>query len=550
MNHDHYRDLIQRELDDDLSAEETALLDRHVLACAECRTEREEFRQLALGLSSMKPVVPERSFVGSMEFDFDELLRPQPQVTPLQQKGRRLPARWWQGLSVAAVVVLAIGFTAHYLPGMSSQTAQSGGTNANGQGNPLVALGDSASVKQTGDANGAGQTGAAGAGSSNAGAIGASGSGSSNAGAAGTVGSAGSNAGGAGTSGSAVSNSGAAGASGAASAIAGASGSGSWSAGVAGLQNGAGSSVSTSAGSSSTSGTGAAASSAGSLGSSSASGSSSAGTVSQPESSQPAGSIGSSSSDSKSPDASGPHAGGVVVAGTGDDDHMGLTAGASKPSDSSSHTGLAAASSALQDRGKLYGLVAGALSAESPPLPLIVGSVQQKPAILNEKLQQQVREGDTSARWATVPVQVVQHVLTDIGFAPTAVVTEISGYPDRVNVTQGGQEFLVKLAQPFDTSADGIWQPVQISRTLSRDSQEPTDKPILAYFESLEKNTPVSFSNIEVEESLFMGRTVVGADMTTYTASGVVQKRFAFSFRLRLNGDYSWTLDGMPVIRH
>nr|WP_283809118.1 hypothetical protein [Tumebacillus amylolyticus] len=481
--------MIQRELDDDLSLEETELLDGHTATCADCRTEREEYRQLALGLRSMKAVVPERSFVSQMEFDFDELLRPQPQVTPLQKKGRRLPNRWWQGLSVAAVVVIAIGFTANYLPGTSSNEAKSGLQN----GTPLAQVTTPTTQTPTSEAPA--------------------------------------------TTGSAVQNP-----------------------VVVALndskvqqQTSKNDAASANVNGSSTNASTKNASSATASAQNGTSGKAVSQTVTplQTKPTTPATPTAPSKDSTQPVVPTGP-----VVA---ENDHhtsggTGMV-GATKPSDS--HTGLVAdggpvtvaVSPSLQDRDHAYGLVAGALSAERPPLPLIIGFIQQKPSVLNEKLQAQVHTGDTSVRWATDPDQVVQHVLTDIGFAPTAIVTGTKD-PDRVNVQQGGQQYIVKLSQPFDSGADGIWQPVQISRMLSMTSQELTDKPILEYFDHLQSINTVKFSNIQVEESLFMGRTVVGADMTSYTPYGDVETRLVFSFHLRLNGDYTWSLDGTPTIRH
>ncbi|MGB8955770.1 MAG: zf-HC2 domain-containing protein [Tumebacillaceae bacterium] len=101
MTHDFYRELLQRELDDDLSTDERAMLEAHVSTCAECRLEREQYQNLSFGLSKLSQVVPEKSFVPQLELEVQRALQ-------AQRRTRRAPA-WWRGATAAAVVVLAAG---------------------------------------------------------------------------------------------------------------------------------------------------------------------------------------------------------------------------------------------------------------------------------------------------------------------------------------------------------------------------------------------------------------------------------------------------------
>jgi hypothetical protein len=544
VTHDSYREFIQRELDGDLSDEETARLDRHTAGCAECRRERQEYHQLAQGLMSMKAVMPERSFVSQMEFDFDELLRPQSQPTPLQKKGlRRIPTGWWQGLSVAAAVVLAIGFTYNFLPGSPAvQTAEPG--NAAHTPAPVVALGDAPSAQPgSQQANGGNQPtgtkpsaepqgGSPAAGSSSgpaaggvnsstlttqgpshatsAGTAAGNGAGSGN----GTVSGSGAGVGngyGTGTGGSAGFGSGSGSGNGTGS------GNGSGSGNGTGSGNGSGSGYGTGSGNGSGSGYGTGSGNGSGSGSGTGSGSvtvADSGTVS-----------------SEKPAAGGSLHGSGTVASIGPSQDHGQ--------------GIAS----LKDRDRFYGQTAGALAAEQPPLPMIVGTINHAPSAINEALQEQVRNGNTAVRWSTIPAQVVQHVLTEIGFAGIAAVHETT-HPDRVDVVQGGQTYRVRLTQPFDTGVNGIWQPVQISRELSMTSQEPTDKPILEYFRQMSQEGQFTIASLYVEENLFMNRTVVGADLILSTDNGPLQVYIPYTFRLKLNSDYSWSLDGKPTVRH
>lgn len=106
MTHDLYRELLQRELDDDLSTDELEMLEAHVSACAECRMEREQYQNLSFGLSKLSRVIPEKSFVPLLELEVKRAIQ-------AQHRPRRAPV-WWRGATAAAVVVLAAGIAGYW----------------------------------------------------------------------------------------------------------------------------------------------------------------------------------------------------------------------------------------------------------------------------------------------------------------------------------------------------------------------------------------------------------------------------------------------------
>lgn len=106
--------MIQRELDDDLSAEERAQLDAHVAVCAACRAERHSFELLAGQLFKLDQVKPDQSFVGQMDVEIARAVRRQ-----------RRPVYMTQGLAVAAAVVLGIGVATQWTSWFGPQAPQS-----------------------------------------------------------------------------------------------------------------------------------------------------------------------------------------------------------------------------------------------------------------------------------------------------------------------------------------------------------------------------------------------------------------------------------------
>jgi len=141
MTHDEMRELIQRELDDDLTAKEKELLEEHVAACAECREERAVFGALTAQLFKLDQVMPERSFVAGMAPVIAETVQ-------ARQRPKRMRS-WSRGLSAAAAVLLGIVVTTQWeswirpsQPQEQVQIADVSGTDLakgnalpNGQGN-------------------------------------------------------------------------------------------------------------------------------------------------------------------------------------------------------------------------------------------------------------------------------------------------------------------------------------------------------------------------------------------------------------------------------
>src|SRR5690242_7420731 len=106
MTHESYRELIQREIDGDLTAEEVAVLEQHVAACADCHRTWNEYKTLAVTLEKLEFAKPERSFVSQMA--------PSDLAQFVVKPKRRVLPPLWRGLSVAAVVVLAVGVSTHW----------------------------------------------------------------------------------------------------------------------------------------------------------------------------------------------------------------------------------------------------------------------------------------------------------------------------------------------------------------------------------------------------------------------------------------------------
>lgn len=116
MTHENYREMIQREIDGDLSDVELTRLDEHVVICADCRQEREQLQALESVFGKIGNVKPDRSFVPQMV----------PELPQYVQHKRRFASQWMRGLSVAAVVVLAIGFSTNWQYGIGTQPTSEG----------------------------------------------------------------------------------------------------------------------------------------------------------------------------------------------------------------------------------------------------------------------------------------------------------------------------------------------------------------------------------------------------------------------------------------
>lgn len=101
MTHDSFRELIQREIDGDLTSQELVLLKSHIASCDDCRREWEDYKRLADLFGNLPKAMPEKSFVTLMEPDLPQVL----------EKKRRLPRFFWPGITAAAALVLAVSLS-------------------------------------------------------------------------------------------------------------------------------------------------------------------------------------------------------------------------------------------------------------------------------------------------------------------------------------------------------------------------------------------------------------------------------------------------------
>ena len=93
--------MIQRHYDGELSYEEKAMLDRHLVGCSDCKQEYDEYGQLFGDMASLMGQVQHRDLLSQTLERLDEA-----------EKARRID-RWWRGAAVAASV-LVIGATSFF----------------------------------------------------------------------------------------------------------------------------------------------------------------------------------------------------------------------------------------------------------------------------------------------------------------------------------------------------------------------------------------------------------------------------------------------------
>ena len=115
MKHTQYKEWLQLSLYDELTAEERALLDQHLLHCSECREEMEELKQFHAMLLQAGPVAPDDSVL----HDARQALR-----SALRRERNRPP--WWDRvaglftefihphykLALGGAAILAVGILA------------------------------------------------------------------------------------------------------------------------------------------------------------------------------------------------------------------------------------------------------------------------------------------------------------------------------------------------------------------------------------------------------------------------------------------------------
>ena len=435
MMHDLYRELLQRELDDDLSADERALLEAHVGTCAECRLEREQYQNLSFGLSKLSQVLPEKSFVPQLELEVKRALQ-------AQRRTRRAPA-WWRGATAAAVVVLAAGLAGYW------QLADRGGSDGR------VALDSSSTHRNANTEQGANQPPAGDATTSKQ------------------------------------------------------------DAGQELVQPSAADPQKEQASRDATASTESA------LVQKTSPADPSAGRIA-PQSPQVAMKTAPQATNpSDAPLANEASAGSIDgpiasigVAGTD----------STSPADSVGIAGTNVGNPGVQgEQTPQIGQV--------PPLPSITANMQKA-----------VHDGDRTAQWATDSTLVVEHVREQLGFRADATVSKTSR-ADRVHIEQDGMKFEVRLQQPFETGAQGIWTPVQVGRLINQSAPDPLQRPIVDYFRS---NSLASHGELLIISDFDeRSRTMLVAADVTYNGVEMVRQ---YLCKLQLDADGAhWVLAGTPI---
>jgi Putative zinc-finger len=448
MTHDLYRELLQRELDDDLSADERAMLEAHVSTCAECRLEREQYRNLSFGLSKLSQVMPEKSFVPQLELEVQRALQ-------AQRRTRRAPA-WWRGATAAAVVVLATGiagvwqFAGHNGSGGqvaldSSSTHLQVGTNDAKQ--PPAA--ESSTVKQDAGQNPV-QPSAPDLQKQQAAPIGTA-------------------------------------------------------------RTETGSMQDTNV-----------------MGAPQKKTPSSDGATAQesphiaqkPESqpvsqSQTASSVANEKSAEKPAGQIGGQIDSTGVAGTD----------VTTPADSMGIAGIN---------------VGNPGGSQGEPTPQI-GQVLPSPSITS-RMQQAVQDGDRTVQWATDSALVVQHVQEQLGFRADATISK-TARADRVHIEQDGMVFEVRLQQPYEKGAQGIWTPVQVGRLINQSSPDSLQRPIVDYFHS--NHMASQGELLIIREYDERAHTMLVAADVSYNG---VEKERQYLCKLQLDAEgIHWELAGSPI---
>jgi hypothetical protein len=101
MNCDAFKNNLGQYLDNELSSEDVALFDAHLVSCDDCRAEHEALTELAEGLAANPAVDVPDSLWQSIEGRLDEAI-----VSPRQHGGSW---RWQRTLGVAAMIAFSLG---------------------------------------------------------------------------------------------------------------------------------------------------------------------------------------------------------------------------------------------------------------------------------------------------------------------------------------------------------------------------------------------------------------------------------------------------------
>ncbi|HEU4962657.1 MAG TPA: zf-HC2 domain-containing protein [Bacilli bacterium] len=488
MTHDLYRDLIQRELDGDLSTQEVEQLDAHVATCADCRREREDFQKLARGLASLPKVRPERDLVPEITLDILHSLQPPSQP-------RRLTRRVgvWGGLSAAAVAVLAISLAAPW--------NHDGGTLSNGQ--DRVALVDDGAKRTPNQdaqespdkADGEDKTVAKP------------------------------------TEPSAEEDTSATGIE---------------------AEDGANAAPvvkadplpapkpteqAVVAGKSETNTT-----ASSPAGTTEPTGKQTEGTEQAGDDQQTNGTPTGDATPPTTP--ADPHGGDVVVAtlddkqaghtdGTGDAGRVGLTP-----------IGGTTGTIGTIDDSTHYGLTGPATTLAAT---VTIGDIEPLPAF-DADLQQRVQSGDADVQWATDSFQVVTRNLELFGFSRMATVSA-TAQESEVRVVDNGTTYRVSLQQPFATGKAGIWVPTHIDRSLVG-NPAPYEVPVVQYFLGLKANEEIQdFTALYALEELQGNQLLVSVDVTQKKNGKPTVSRWHVLFTLNQTQQGEWTIQSHAIHR-
>jgi hypothetical protein len=448
MTHDRYREWIQRELDDDLSPEELELLDRHVATCADCRLEREQYQSLALGLSKLSKVMPERSFAAAMMSELEPFVR-------AGKPRRRFGGPWVQIASFAAVIVLAIGLAGVWNDSPLGESEPHAGPVAQRDSQTEEATLKTEETKQepqTEVAQNVSPTLPADPKKMN--------------------------------------------------------------------PEQSGQTKPTQQ-------------------------------APQESSSQQAANPAPANRQTANvPDSSGSQqVPSNSIPGTPDTQAVAITGGtehqvASDGEDAPAEEGDIAITG-LQPRQE-YGITSSSRTADETHL---IGNAPDIPT-LNEDAQAAVKRGDSSLQWATDPFEVVRRHLRDLGFAANASVASTNDV-DRILVSQGGYRYEVKLVQPYESGAGGIWRPVSIARAIKPGQASEAENAVLEYFaKSMDSGAILEHGDLYVLNEFDGSKLSVRTTVDKMDAEGRLQSvQVTYDFTLRQEANGSYAIVGEPVQR-
>lgn len=193
-----------------------------------------------------------------------------------------------------------------------------------------------------------------------------------------------------------------------------------------------------------------------------------------------------------------------------------------------------------EGQGGHYGITSEPLPPETSPATVPVGSAPLLPQ-LNGDLQQAVLSGDTSAKWATDPFQVVTRHLQTFGFGRKAVVTT-TVRPEVIRVIDGGTTYRITLHQPFQLGENGIWVPLRIDRSMETNPAS-YDLPVLEFFRQLQASGEIiAYSSLYAEDEFQSGQLLVSVDLTQHKDGQQLTERWHYLFTMKQTTAGEWKL--------